>query len=74
MRFIDANVFIYAFLRPKKEPSENVKEIKERAKAILARVSDGERVVTTVVHLSEVANVTESRGERRRPLRSFWRF
>jgi len=61
MRFIDANVFIYAFLKPKKEPPKNVKEIKERAKGILARVSDGERVVTTVVHLSEVANVVESR-------------
>jgi len=64
MRFIDANVFIYAFLRPKKEPPENVKEIKELAKAILTRVSDGEHVVTTVVHLSEVANVVESRGEK----------
>ncbi|MCD6372548.1 MAG: type II toxin-antitoxin system VapC family toxin [Thermococcus sp.] len=62
MRFIDANVFIYAFLKPKKEPPENVKEIKERAKAILSRISEGERVVTTVVHLSEVANVVESRG------------
>ena len=66
MRFIDANVFIYAFLRPKKEPPENVKEIKERAKAILTRVSDGERVVTTVVHLSEVANVVESRGGKKK--------
>ena len=66
MRFIDANVFIYAFLRPKKEPPENVKEIKEQAKAILTRVSDGERVVTTVVHLSEVANVVESRGGKRK--------
>ncbi|EEB73204.1 type II toxin-antitoxin system VapC family toxin [Thermococcus sp. AM4] len=66
MRFIDANVFIYAFLRPKREPSENVKEIKERAKAILTRVSDGERVVTTVVHLSEVANVVESRGGKKK--------
>ncbi|WP_297534576.1 type II toxin-antitoxin system VapC family toxin [Thermococcus sp.] len=66
MRFIDANVFIYAFLRPKREPPENVKEIKERAKAILTRVSDGERVVTTVVHLSEVANVLESRGGKKK--------
>lgn len=62
MRFIDANIFIYAFLKPKKEPPENVRRIKERAKAILTRISEGERVVTTVVHLSEVANVIESRG------------
>ncbi|WP_457742519.1 type II toxin-antitoxin system VapC family toxin [Thermococcus sp.] len=62
MRFVDANVFIYAFLKPRKEPPENVKKIKERAKAILGRISEGERVATTVVHLSEVANVIESRG------------
>ncbi|WP_054840171.1 PIN domain-containing protein [Thermococcus sp. JCM 11816] len=61
MRFIDANVFIYAFLRPKKEPPENVRMMKEVAKEILKRVSEGEEVVTTVVHLSEVANVIESR-------------
>ncbi|NJF24566.1 type II toxin-antitoxin system VapC family toxin [Thermococcus sp. Bubb.Bath] len=60
MRFIDANVFIYAFLRPRKEPSENVRAIKESAKGILGRISEGEKVVTTVVHLSEVANVIES--------------
>ena len=66
MRFVDANVFIYAFLKPKKEPPENVKEIKERAKGILARVSEGKRVVTTVVHLSEVANVVESRGGKKK--------
>jgi len=65
MRFIDANVFIYALLKPRKEPSENVKKIKEDSKEILRRVSEGERVVTTVVHLSEVANVLESRGGKR---------
>lgn len=62
MKFIDANVFIYAFLKPRKEPPENVKAIKESAKKILERVSEGEEVVTTVVHLSEVANVVESRA------------
>ncbi len=62
VRFIDANVFIYAFLRPRKEPPENVKTIKESAKSILKRVNEGEEVITTVVHLSEVANVVESRA------------
>ncbi len=62
VRFIDANVFIYAFLKPRREPPENVKAIKENAKKILKRVSKGEEVVTTVVHLSEVANVVESRA------------
>ncbi|NJE76068.1 type II toxin-antitoxin system VapC family toxin [Thermococcus sp. ES12] len=62
MRFIDANVFIYALLKPRREPPENIREIKENSKEILRRVSEGEKVVTTVVHLSEVANVLESRG------------
>jgi len=66
MRFIDANVFIYAFLKPRKEPPENVKRIKEQAKGIISRISEGERVITTVVHLSEVANVIESRGGKRK--------
>ena len=64
MRFIDANVFVYAFLKPRKEPPESVKSIKESAKRILARISRGEEVLTTVVHLSEVANVVESRAEK----------
>ncbi|ASJ02935.1 DNA-binding protein [Thermococcus profundus] len=66
MRFIDANVFIYAFLKPKKEPPENVRTIKEMAKEILKRVSEGEEVVTTVVHISEVANVIESRAGKKK--------
>lgn len=66
MRFIDTNVFIYAFLRPKKEPPENVRMMKEVAKEILKRVSEGEEVATTVVHLSEVANVVESRAGKKK--------
>jgi len=64
MRFIDANLFIYALLKPKKEPPENVRKIKKKAKDILRRISKGEKVITTVVHLSEVANVLESRASR----------
>ncbi len=59
MKFADANVFIYAILKPRRELSEKELEIKSRAKAILARINEGEEVFTTVVHLSEVANVLE---------------
>lgn len=59
MRFIDANVFIYAVLKPRRPLTEGERSIKERAKGILRRVDAGERVLTTVVHLSEVANVLE---------------
>ncbi|ASJ01693.1 DNA-binding protein [Thermococcus gorgonarius] len=60
--FLDSNVFIYAFLKPRREPLDNVIAIKEKAKEILKRVSDGEEVVTTVILLSKVANVVGNRA------------
>lgn len=57
MRFIDANVFIYAVLKPKSAISPALMEEKAAAKEIFLRVNAGEPVVTTTVHLSEVANV-----------------
>ena len=59
MRFLDANVFIYAYLKPKRKLTDEEKELKERAKSIIRRVNQGEKVITSIVHLSEVANVLE---------------
>jgi predicted nucleic acid-binding protein len=59
MRFIDANVFIYAVLKPKTALPEAVLKKKNAAKEIFLRVNAGEPVTTTTVHLSEVANVLE---------------
>ena len=59
MRFIDTNVFIYAVLKPTRELKEHEQRLKSASKAIFKRVNDGEEVVTTVVHLSEVANLME---------------
>jgi len=59
MRFIDANVFIYAVLKPKTVLPEAVLQKKNAAKEIFLRVNAGEPVTTTTVHLSEVANVLE---------------
>jgi len=59
MRFIDANVFIYAVLKPKTALPEAVLRKKTAAKEIFLRVNAGEPVTTTTVHLSEVANVLE---------------
>jgi hypothetical protein len=59
MRFIDANVFIYAVLKPKTALPESVLKKKNAAKEIFLRVNAGEQVTTTTVHLSEVANVLE---------------
>ncbi len=60
MRLIDANVFMYAFLRPKREIKPHERELKEKAKRIVKRVNDGEEVAITVVQLSEIANILES--------------
>jgi hypothetical protein len=58
MRFLDANVFIYAYYKPKKQLSEKENQMKEQAKKIIADVSKGkEEVMLTVVHLSEVVNI-----------------
>jgi len=59
MRFIDANVFIYAILKPRRQLTDRECRIKTIAKRILERIDKGEEVVTSVVHLSEVANILE---------------
>jgi len=56
MRFLDANIFIYAYYKPRKELSEKARWMKEESKKILKKINDGEEIVTTVVHLSEVNN------------------
>ncbi|RSN74012.1 MAG: VapC toxin family PIN domain ribonuclease [Thermoproteota archaeon] len=61
MRFIDANVFLYAVVKPKKEVKKEILERKKRSKQILLRIENGEKVITTVVHISEVANILEAK-------------
>jgi predicted nucleic acid-binding protein len=61
IKFIDSNVFVYAYVKPKREISEKVSRMKEKAKEILMKINYGEeRVVTSLVHISEIANVIES--------------
>ena len=57
MRFLDANVFIYAYYKSKRELSDKQKEMKEHAKEIIKRINEGEDVITTVIHLSKVSNI-----------------
>jgi hypothetical protein len=59
MRFIDANVFLYAILKPKRMLNADENLIKTNAKMILEQINNGEDVLTSVVHLSEVVNVLE---------------
>ena len=58
MRFLDANIFIYAYYRPKKQLTEKEEAMKDQAKKIISNVSQGkEQVTTTVVHISEIVNI-----------------
>ena len=61
MRFIDASTFLYAFLKPERPLPSGVVEMKVGAQGILRRVNKGESVITSVVHVSEVANILEAR-------------
>ena len=58
MKFLDANVFIYAYYKPKKQLSVEEKQMKEQAKKIITDVSQGrEQAITTIVHVSEMVNI-----------------
>jgi predicted nucleic acid-binding protein len=58
MRFLDANVFIYAYYKPKRQLTQKEKHMKEHAKKIISNVSQGkEDVIMTVVHVSEIVNI-----------------
>ena len=58
MKFLDANVFIYAYYKPKRKLTEREKRMKDEAKRIISDISEGkEEAITTVVHLSEVVNI-----------------
>lgn len=62
MRFIDSNIFLYAIIKPKGKIDPEILEKKKKSRKILLRIKAGEEVVTTVVHLSEVANILEAKA------------
>jgi predicted nucleic acid-binding protein len=57
--YVDANVFIYAFLKTIRKLQPHEENIKEAAKKIVSRINEGEKVATSVVHFSEVCNILE---------------
>jgi uncharacterized protein len=57
--YVDANVFVYAFLKTKRALQPHEVKIKEAAKKIVSRINEGEKVVTSVVHFSEVCNILD---------------
>lgn len=58
-RFVDASVFVHAYLKPKRSLKPHERRIKAQARAIVTRLNEGESVVTSVVHVAEIANVLE---------------
>ena len=58
-RFVDASVFVHAYLRPRRELKPHERQIKSHARGIVTRINEGERVLTSVVHLSEVADLLD---------------
>jgi len=59
LRFVDASVFVYAFLKPRRALAPHEIEAKELAKSVVRRISEGERVGLTVAQLVEIANILE---------------
>jgi len=58
MRFLDANIFIYVYYKPKKPLNQKEKHMKEKAKKIITNISQAkEEVTTTVIHISETVNI-----------------
>jgi len=57
-RFLDANVMVYAYYRPRRELTVKEKLFKDEAKQIVKGISEGKiGVVTSVVHISEMVDV-----------------
>ena len=59
MVFVDSNVFVFAFLKPKRKLQPHEVIIKEAAKKIVSKISAGEQTALSVVHFSEVCNILE---------------
>lgn len=59
MRFVDASVFVHAFIKPRRKLKVHEQRIKKNAKQIVKRIDSGEEIAISTVHLSEVANILE---------------
>jgi predicted nucleic acid-binding protein len=59
MRFIDANIFGHAYMKPRRELTPAEAQMKESAKQIISSLEKGEEMASTTVHISEVLNILE---------------
>ena len=63
MRFVDASVFLHTYLRPARTPlPPEIETMKDKARRIVRRISEGEQVATSLVHISEISNILEARA------------
>ncbi|MEM2914007.1 MAG: type II toxin-antitoxin system VapC family toxin [Candidatus Bathyarchaeia archaeon] len=57
---MDSNVFLHAFLIPRRNLKNKEQRVKDEAKVIVKRIEEGEKVATTTAHLSEIVNIIEA--------------
>lgn len=60
MKFLDSNIVLYAYLKPKKnlKLTEKIRWRKKRSQEILRRLEEGlESVIISTVHLGEILNI-----------------
>ncbi|KPV63898.1 MAG: PIN domain protein [Candidatus Bathyarchaeota archaeon BA1] len=58
MKFLDANIFVYAYYKPRRQLTQREKFMKEGAKEVISGINKGEiEVTTTVVQISEAVNI-----------------
>ncbi|MCS4542249.1 MAG: type II toxin-antitoxin system VapC family toxin [Euryarchaeota archaeon] len=58
MKFLDANIFIYAYYKPKKRLNKEEQAMKNFAKEIIDSINQGKaEIITSVVHISEMVNI-----------------
>ena len=60
MRLVDSNIFLHAFLTPRRKLTKEEQKVKDEAKAIVERIDGDEEVAMTTAHLSEVVNIIET--------------
>jgi len=64
MRFLDSNIVLYAYLKPKKgvELPDDILERKAISKKIVERIEKGlEDVIISTVHLAEILNIISAK-------------
>jgi predicted nucleic acid-binding protein len=57
---VDSNIFLHAFLKPRRKLTQKELNIKEEAQTIVKEIEAGEEVALSTTHISEVVNVIET--------------